>query len=229
MGRPKGTKNKNQSGISYPRKCNDCDHVSNNPQMWHYHKQIHDVIPENQLCDHGCGQVAMFRGTGGKYRCVKNSFTCPKYLEIHAKRVKEQWDNNAQRKEDLSIKNPMKDDSTKIKQAKLQVATKKQKQIDAGITDEIKQDFDRYSRLIRRRGARARKKWALSLGYETGKFTNHIDHKLSVYDAWKAGLPEEIVNHPMNLQIVEYKDNLSKGSKSSITVEELLDKIKASV
>ena len=55
-----------------------------------------------------------------------------------------------------------------------------------------------------------------------GQQTYHVDHKLSVFDAWKAGLSESVVNHPANLQILEAKQNSSKGAKSSITVEELL-------
>jgi hypothetical protein len=45
---------------------------------------------------------------------------------------------------------------------------------------------------------------------------------LSIFDAWKAGLSENIVNHPANLQILEAKKNSSKGSKSILTVEELM-------
>ncbi len=220
---------KNYIKIQYPRKCNHCEYISNNPQMWHYHNKTHDVIPEGQLCDHGCGKFALFRNTRGKYTCVKNSFTCPKYLEIHAKRVKEQWDNDDQRKKDLSIKNPMKDDSTKIKQAKLQSETKKKNYVKSGMCEQKAKEFKYYSKYVRAMGRIPNKEWALSQGYKIGKFTYHIDHKLSVFDAWKAGLPEEVVNHPMNLQIVEYKTNLSKGRKSSITVEELLESIKASV
>jgi hypothetical protein len=221
MTRPKGTKNKNQSGISYPRKCNHCEYISNNPQMWHYHKQIHDPIPDDKMCDHGCGQHAMFRGTGGKYTCVKNSFTCPKYLEIHAKRVKEQWDNDDQRKKDLSIKNPMKDDSTKIKQAKLQSESKRKK---SGLLfPGDAKNYRHYARAIRERA----QMWAKEQGYEIGRQTYHVDHKLSILDAWNANLPAEITNHPANLRILEAKKNSSKGSKSSITLDELLESIKA--
>ena len=73
----KGRPNKIHSGIHYPRKCEYCDYVSNNPSMYHYHKQIHDPIPDNQLCDHGCNSPALFRGTGGKYTCHKNAHHCP--------------------------------------------------------------------------------------------------------------------------------------------------------
>jgi hypothetical protein len=38
-------------------------------------------------------------------------------------------------------------------------------------------------------------------------------------------LAENIVNHPLNLQILDAKLNSGKGSKSSITLEELLNNI----
>jgi hypothetical protein len=197
--------------------------------MWYYHKQIHDPIPEGQLCAHGCGQSALFRGTGGKYTCVKNSFTCPKYLEVHSKRVKEQWATPLaeQRKEDArhSITQRLHNEETYRKSS----STRKKNYVESGMCEQKAKEFRYYSKYVRAKGRHPNKEWALSQGYEIGKFTYHVDHKLSVFDAWKAGLSEEIVNHPMNLQIVEYKANLHKGRKSSITVEELLESIKASV
>jgi len=218
---------KNYVKIQYPRKCLHCDYSANNPQMWHYHVRTHAPISSEQLCDLGCGKPALFRGTGGKYTCMKNWAECTSYISRHSRKVTKQWENNTERRKKLGINNPMKNGATKLKQAKLQSITKKQKQIDAGISDEIKQDFARYSRLIRRRGAVARKKWAKEQGYIIGLNTYHIDHKFSVYDSWKAGLSDQIVNHPMNLRIVEANENLKKGSKSSITLDELLESIKA--
>lgn len=219
---------KNYIKIQYPRKCNQCDYLSNNPQMWHYHSRTHISISSSQLCDHGCGKPANFFNTNGKYTCVKISQQCSEYIKTHSDRIKEQWT----RPESIIRKEKTKEtflehcvgNKNAIAKSK---ETKRKKELDAGITDEIKQDFDRYSRMIRRRGVRKRKDWALSQGYKIGKHTYHIDHKLSVYDSWKAGLSEEIVNHPANLQIVEARKNLSKGSKSLITVEELLESIKA--
>jgi hypothetical protein len=58
-----------------------------------------------------------------------------------------------------------------------------------------------------------------------GQQTYHVDHKLSILDAWNANLPAEVVNHPANLQILPAKENSSKGRKSSITIEELYEMI----
>lgn len=73
--------------IEYPRKCNHCEYVANNPQMWHYHNKTHAPIPKGQLCDHGCGCFAIVRGTGGVYSCSSISQRCPAYVKIIPKEL----------------------------------------------------------------------------------------------------------------------------------------------
>ena len=87
----KGCPNKVHSGIYYPRKCDHCDYVSNNPQMYSYHKHTHDTIPNGQLCEQGCGKLALFRNTSGRYLCVKTTQHCSSYIETHSERIKEHW------------------------------------------------------------------------------------------------------------------------------------------
>jgi hypothetical protein len=187
--------------------------------MYYYHKQTHDPIPVGQLCDHGCGQLASYRGTGGKYTCKKIAQKCPEYIREHIKRIKEQWqrpgaEERKQKTKDSLILRLHNEESYK------KVAVTKRAK--AGTLDPIKaKEYRRYARFIRSRA----QKWAKDNGYTIGKYTYHVDHKLSVLDAWKAGLAEEIVNHPANLQILEAKINSSKGAKSSITVNELLELI----
>lgn len=202
--------------ISYPRKCEQCDYVSNNPAMYSYHKHTHDPIPKGQLCNHGCDRPALFKGTGGKYTCVKNAHRCPEYITKHIERVKAQWANpdSVQRKENTkqSLIERLHNEETYKKISK----AKREK---FGTLDPEKaKDYRHYARYIRERA----QKWAKAQGYEIGKQTYHVDHRLSIMDSWHAGLPEEVVNHPANLQIIEAKLNSSKGAKSSITVEELL-------
>jgi hypothetical protein len=219
MGRPRGSKNKHQSGISYPRKCNDCDYVSNNPQMWHYHNKTHGAIPDGQLCEHGCELPAQFRGTGGIYSCSKISQHCPGYRRKHSERVKEQWTRPeaAGRKEKTktSLVERLHNKETWKKQSE----TKKKKF--GTFTPELARSYRHYARYVRERAQR----WAKSQGHEIGKQTYHVDHRFSVLDAWKHSLPEHIVNHPANLQILEAKINSGKGSKSELTLDELYDMI----
>ena len=203
--------------IQYPRKCEHCDYVSNNPSMYHYHSKTHQSIPAGTLCNHGCGQLATVINTNGKYTCLPLAQHCPEYLRKHSSRVKKQWEGAEQRKEitrlTIDTRLNTKENIEKRKQ------TLKEKWGD--FTPEQMKDFRHYARRIRARA----QKWAKEQGYVLGQQTYHVDHKLSILDAWHAGLSAEIVNHPANLQILEAKQNSSKGSKSSITVEELLQKI----
>jgi len=200
--------------IQYPRNCEHCDYVSNNPQMYHYHKRTHDPIPNGQLCNHGCGYPAQYKGTGGTYTCQKVAQTCPSYLAQHSERVKAQWIDNSIRKEitKQSFVKRLHNVETieRIKQ------TKREKS--GLLTPELAKDYRHYARAIRQQAQR----WAKAKGYVLGQQTYHVDHKFSILDSWNAKLPAKIVNHPYNLQILEAKANSSKNSKSSITLDELL-------
>jgi hypothetical protein len=217
MPRPKGSKNKVQSGITYPRKCNYCDYVSNNPSMYHYHSKIHQSIPAGTLCNHGCGQLATVINTNGKYTCLSLAQHCPEYIRRHSTRVLEHW----QRPEATERKEKTKERFFKFC-CGVPAVLKKQKQTlkekFGNFTPEQMKDFRHYGRRIRARA----QKWAKEQGYVLGQQTYHVDHKFSIWDSWQAGLSESIVNHPANLQILEAKKNSSKGFKSSITLEELL-------
>lgn len=207
--------------IQYPRKCNHCDYISNNPQMWHYHNKTHDPMPSGQLCDHGCGCLAQFKGTGGVYSCSKISQQCPQYIKTHSERIKTHW----QRPESTDRK--LKTKATLLRTACTPESVKKMKDTKRKksglLTPEDAKNFRHYARAIRQRA----QLWATDNGYKLGHQTYHVDHKLSILDAWKLNLPAEIVNHPANLQVIEARRNTSKGSKSSITVEQLYEMIRA--
>ena len=200
--------------IQYPRKCEHCDYVSNNPSMYHYHSKTHQSIPAGTLCNHGCGQLATVINTNSKYTCLSMAQHCPEYLRKHSSRVKKQWEGAEQRKEEtrLTIDTRLntKENIEKRKQ------TLKEKWGD--FTPEQMKDFRHYARRVRARA----QKWAKAQGYELGKQTYHVDHKFSIWDAWLEGLPESVINHPANLRILEANENLSKGAKSLYTLEELL-------
>jgi hypothetical protein len=200
--------------IQYPRHCEHCDYVSNNPQMYHYHKRIHEPIPNGQLCNHGCGFPAQYRGTGGIYSCQQVSQHCPAYIKQHSDRVKKQWINATGRKE--KTKESLVDRLHNVETVEKMKQTLKKKW--GNFTPEQMKDFRHYARRVRSRA----QKWAKDQGYVLGQQTYHVDHKLSVREAWLAGLSEEVVNHPFNLSILEAKANCSKGSKSTLTVDQLL-------
>lgn len=202
--------------LVYPRKCEHCDYVSNNPSMHHYHKRIHAAIPEGTLCSHGCGQHAKFRNTNGKYTCLEVSQKCPRYILDQSQRVKGHWERPAAIKRKEQAKNSFIDRLHNQETVNKMKATKRKK---TGIlTPEQMKDFRHYARRIRAQA----QCWAKEQGYTLGQQTWHVDHKLSILDAWNHKLPIEVVNHPTNLQIIDARMNSIKGSKSSITIEQLL-------
>ena len=185
--------------------------------MYSYHKRTHAPIPNGQLCDNGCNQPALFRGTGGKYTCACVSQHCPEYLRKHKERVTKQWESATQRKKQTkkSFVERLHNQET-IEKMK---STKRKKS--GLVTPKLAKDYRSYAR----RARQLAQIWAREQGYEIGRHTYHVDHKLSLLDAWNAGLPIAIVNHPLNLRILEAKENSSKGFKSVITVEELLSNL----
>lgn len=214
---PKSKNYNNWIKQAYPRKCEHCDYVSNNPSMYHYHKKTHDPIPKDQLCDHGCGRPALYRGTGGKYTCEKKFSLCPQYLLDLAERTKLSWVDDTQRKEQTRLTIESRLNTTESIEKRKQTLKKKW----GNFTPEQIKDYRHYARRIRQRAQR----WAKSQGHILGQQTYHVDHKLSIWDSWQAGLSEDIVNHPANLQILDAKTNAGKGAKSCITIEELLNAI----
>lgn len=52
------------------------------------------------------------------------------------------------------------------------------------------------------------------------------DHMVSVRSGFELGIDPEIIKHPANCKLMLHRDNQRKGLKSSISVQELLEKIK---
>lgn len=202
------------STITYPRKCNKCDYVSNNPSMFHYHKKTHEPIPTGMLCKHGCGLPAQYRGTGGVYTCQKIAHRCPAYIKQHSDRVAKQWEGSVERKE-----NTRQSFIARLHNQETVERAKQTKREKSGLlTPELAKDYRHYARAIRQQAQR----WAKKQGHILGQQTYHVDHKFSILDSWNAKLPAKVVNHPYNLRILEAKANSSKSSKSIISLDELL-------
>jgi hypothetical protein len=220
MGRKKGIQPGAKSKIIYPRECDHCNYIANNPQMWHYHNTTHKKIPTNQLCELGCGQLAIIISTGGKYRCNKNFAKCPKYILEHSERVKKQWE----RPEAIERKEKTKERFLKCCAGNPTVVEKLKKTLREKFgwnSGEVGKDFRRYARQCRS----IAQIWAKEQGYKIGQHTYHVDHKVSIWQAFQSKLPLNIVNHTENLEILSEYNNSSKGWKCSITIEELLKRI----
>ena len=52
------------------------------------------------------------------------------------------------------------------------------------------------------------------------------DHMLSVREGFELGIDPKLLSHPANCKLMIHNDNISKNKKSSITYEELLERIK---
>jgi hypothetical protein len=200
--------------IQYPRKCTQCDYVANNPSMYSYHKKTHQPIPVNAECHFGCGKKAIHRNTGGKLTCSQKYYECSAYIEQLAQRTTKSWIGADKRKE--LTKKIFEEQVVFNKEARNKsIAATKERAI---IHPADAKDYRSYARKCRKLA----QKWAKENGYILGKNTYHVDHKLSVSEAYAAGLSIDVVNHPANLRVVSSKENVSKGSKSTLTVAELL-------
>lgn len=54
------------------------------------------------------------------------------------------------------------------------------------------------------------------------------DHLIPIRYAYEHNISPEIISHPANCQLLRHNDNVSKGKKPSISLEELTEKIKNS-
>ena len=61
--------------------------------------------------------------------------------------------------------------------------------------------------------------------YKRGRNTYHLDHKISIMYGFVNGISPELISHRCNLEMLYYKDNLSKSVKCSLTLDELLERI----
>ena len=50
----------------------------------------------------------------------------------------------------------------------------------------------------------------------------HLDHKFSIYEGFKQNIPPFIIGNICNLEMLHYKENISKKTACSISLEELL-------
>ena len=77
-----------------------------------------------------------------------------------------------------------------------------------------------YNELVRAETERTLKKEFLKDSRLRGQEFS-VDHKLSIKECYDNDIPVFIAGHECNLEILTKLDNLKKGSKSSITPEQL--------
>jgi len=62
--------------------------------------------------------------------------------------------------------------------------------------------------------------------YKRSRKGYHLDHKYSIYEGFRNGIPAYVIGSHHNLQIIKYIDNLTKMTECSITIDELYKLIK---
>lgn len=109
---------------------------------------------------------------------------------------------------------------------------RKQTRIDKGydIDPILKSDFEQYESEVDRLTERNYKKYKklinpANLKRGRVKDSYQLDHIFSKIDGFKNNISPDIVSHPANLRIISLKENISKSSRSDITIEKLLEKI----
>ena len=82
-------------------------------------------------------------------------------------------------------------------------------------------DFDKYRRQVERYTSKNRKNIK---GIEKrGTHSYHVDHKYSVFEGFKYSIPPWIIGSECNLEMLYYKENISKNNNCSISKKELLE------
>jgi len=67
--------------------------------------------------------------------------------------------------------------------------------------------------------------WRGSLAMSVcGRFDS--DHMFSVREGFEKGIDPYLISHPANCELMIHNYNISKNKKSSITIDDLLNKIK---
>lgn len=77
-------------------------------------------------------------------------------------------------------------------------------------------DFQVYQNNVYLLTERVKKKFGLKR-----KKDYEWDHRYSIFEGFKESIPEMILSHPHNLQLITKRENCKKSTKCSITVDEL--------
>lgn len=91
-------------------------------------------------------------------------------------------------------------------------------------TEEQYNEWMKYRQAARSKSYRIYKKFKdiiNPLNLKLGKRAYHLDHKYSIHDGFHNKVPVSLISGLKNLQILSYQENLRKGTKSEIEINEL--------
>jgi len=91
-------------------------------------------------------------------------------------------------------------------------------------TEEEYEKWIDYKKAVRSKSYRIYRKFKDKINpfnLKLGKWTYHLDHRYSIHDGFHNKVPVSLIANLKNLQILSYKKNLRKGTKSEIELCEL--------
>lgn len=101
------------------------------------------------------------------------------------------------------------------------------KWIDPDKKEDYVQYYQKVWRLTNRQNISILENFKLRGMANQGKY--HLDHKFSINEGFKQNIPIHIIGNIENLQMITGRNNLSKGKKCSITIDNLLKNINKNV
>jgi hypothetical protein len=97
--------------------------------------------------------------------------------------------------------------------------------ISLNLTDEELVEIENYKKQVRALTAKNYKLFRNIINPDNlkiGKKDYHLDHKYSIYEGFKNQVDYRVISSKENLQIIPFRDNLSKQAKCDISLDELL-------
>ena len=86
----------------------------------------------------------------------------------------------------------------------------------------LQEEFKKYKRRVRYLTEKINLEKLLGIQSKNRKQNKiHIDHIYSIGEGFRNNIPPEIIADPNNLQLLSEKDNISKGMRSDISIEQL--------
>lgn len=139
---------------------------------------------------------------------VKNSFQMLKIKEKRKDTLKEKYGSE-------TFNNPDKTRMTRISNG-------------SQINDEDVEDFLKYKKVVINRTItvyRNNKDLINPQNLNRSKKEYHIDHLFSIKQGFLQNIPVDIISHPCNLHMIDYKENIKKQDECWITKSDLLNSI----
>ena len=154
--------------------------------------------------------------------------TTKQYKEKYSKTSMERYGEKHYSKIDINnkfrVSNPMLSSDIVNKT----LTTKKEKGIIYKWTEDELKDIQSYRRAVSYYTEKTYEEYRDIINpynIERGIHTNHIDHIFPVIEGWKNKIDPKLISHHSNLRLVDSYENLSKGDRNDITVDDFLNKV----